>query len=227
LEKLLTVLSSSFSTQLLVLQSTPFCNADCAYCYLPNRNDRRRMSLHTVHSSVRWIFDSGLATRDLTIVWHAGEPLVLSPTWYIEAISVCADAAPRAARLRHAVQTNATLINDEWCDLFLLHKFSVGVSLDGPAWLHDQYRRDRRGSGTHAAAMRGVEALQRRNVPFHVICVVTDDALKAVDEILDFFTSIGVAEVGSTSMSRKGLATVHRWVGRICARVFRSSCYAH
>jgi len=162
------------------------------------------MSLHTIHSSVRWVFDSGLATCDLTIVWHAGEPLVLSPTWYSEAISVCAEAAPRAALLRHAVQTNATLINDEWCDLFLLHKFSVGVSLDGPPWLHDQYRRDRRGSGTHAAAMRGVETLQRRDVPFHVICVVTNEALQAVDEILDFFTSIGVAEVGFNLDEQEG-----------------------
>jgi uncharacterized protein len=208
LEKLLAQLltSSSYgsSTQLLVLQATPFCNADCAYCYLPNRNERSRMSLDTVRASVRWIFESGLAATDLTIVWHAGEPLVLPPAWYGEAISACEEAAPSASELRFAVQTNATLIDDEWCDLFLLHKFNVGVSLDGPAWLHDRYRRNRRGGGTHAAAMRGVRALQRRDIPFHAICVVTEEALSAVEEIMDFFTGIGVSEVGFNIDEQEG-----------------------
>jgi uncharacterized protein len=203
LEEFLT--ADPFSTRLLVLQSTPFCNADCAYCYLPNRDVRQRMSLDTVHSAVRWIFASGLAARELTVVWHAGEPLVVPPAWYNNAIAACAEAAPTAARLRYAVQTNATLINDRWCDLFIEHKFSVGVSLDGPAWLHDRYRRNRRGGGTHAAAMRGVETLQRRGIPFHVICVVTDAGLQAVDEILDFFTGIGVAQIGFNVDEQEGV----------------------
>ena len=64
-------------TRLLILQSTPFCNIDCEYCYLPARDDRHRMPFDIVESAVRFVFDNSLAAPDFTIVWHSGEPLVL------------------------------------------------------------------------------------------------------------------------------------------------------
>src|SRR5262245_19715412 len=63
--------------ELLVLQPTPFCNIDCSYCYLPGRQSIRRMSAETLEHTFRWVFSSGLARQEFTLLWHAGEPLVL------------------------------------------------------------------------------------------------------------------------------------------------------
>jgi uncharacterized protein len=192
-------------TRLLVLQPTPFCNIDCEYCYLPARNDHSRMPLRTIHAAVDWIYSHGLAAADLTVVWHAGEPLVLPAAWYHDAIAACAGAAPRGVSIRHAIQTNATLITDAWCDLFLRYNVNVGVSLDGPQWLHDRYRKDRRGTGTHAAAMRGVGLLQHYGIPFHAIAVVTAEALDAADAVMDFFGAVGVTEIGFNIDEQEGI----------------------
>ena len=183
-------------TRLLILQSTPFCNIDCGYCYLPGRGDRARMDLRTVRNAVEWVYTHGLAADPLTLYWHAGEPLSLTPDWYEQAIAEVADLIPVDARIEYRLQTNATLIDDRWCALFLTHKFRVGVSLDGPAWLHDIRRRTRNGRGTHAACMRGVRALQRHDIPFHVICVVTRDTLRAPDAMVEFFLDEGIDRVG-------------------------------
>ena len=183
-------------TRLLVLQGTPFCNIDCDYCYLPGRTVKARMPMATIRDAVRWIFDNGLGRDDLTIIWHAGEPLTLPSTWYEEAFAVARDAAPASWRPRHAFQTNGMLIDDAWCAFFMAHGMRVGVSLDGPAALHDLHRKRRDGKGSHAAAMRGVARLRRNRVPFHVICVVTEATLGRPDEVMDFFAEAGVLDVG-------------------------------
>jgi len=181
-------------TRLLILQSTPLCNIDCEYCYLPARNDRHRMPFDIVESAVRFVFDNALAAPDFTIVWHSGEPLVLPVQWYREAFASASRGAP--ASLPHSMQTNGMLVDDAWCEFFQEHSVRVGVSLDGPAWLHDSRRRTRSGKGTHARVIRGIDALRRNNVPFHVICVVGAQSLDAVDEMLDFFIKEGISDIG-------------------------------
>src|SRR5262245_61264743 len=68
--------------ELLVLQPTPFCNINCSYCYLPDRQSTRRMSPDTLEQTFRWVFASGLAREPFTLLWHAGEPLALPVAWY-------------------------------------------------------------------------------------------------------------------------------------------------
>lgn len=181
---------------LLVLQGTPFCNLDCSYCYLPNRDDRRQMTMDVVADAVAWIFRETRPADPLSIVWHAGEPLVLGVKWYEAAFAAASRAAPAGARIRHHFQTNATLIDERWCEFFQEHQVDVGVSLDGPAALHDIHRRTRRNTGSHDQVMRGVAALQRCNIPFHVICVVHALTLAAADELADFFIREGIVRVG-------------------------------
>ncbi len=183
-------------TRLLILQPTPFCNIDCSYCYLPARNDRHRMPYEIVEAAVRFVFENALPAPDFTIVWHGGEPLVLPPAWYRKAFQHTASAAPTSAALPHAMQTNAMLIDDEWCELFRATPIKVGVSIDGPQWLHDQRRRTRTGSGTFVRVMRGIDALRRNGIPFHVICVVTDATLDVPDELMDFFLREEIRDVG-------------------------------
>jgi uncharacterized protein len=194
-------------TKLLVLQGTPFCNIDCDYCYLAERSVKARMPVATVRESVRWIFENGLGRDDLTVVWHAGEPLTLPRAWYEEAFTAAAEAAPSSWQQRHAFQTNGTLIDDAWCALFAGHGLRVGVSLDGPAALHDLHRKRRDGRGSHAATIRGVAALKRNAIPFHVICVVTEATLARPDELIGFFADEGITDVGFNIEEIEGIHT--------------------
>ena len=183
-------------TRLLIVQPTAFCHVDCDYCYLPHRGDRRVMSHETVAAAARFIFEANLQARDFTVVWHAGEPLVVPPDWYAEAFARVAAEAPAGSSVPHAIQTNGMLINDAWCDLFLAHDVRVGVSIDGPAFLHDARRRTRSGGGTHAKALRGLRLLKSRGVALHVICVITNASLGHGRKLMEFSRDEGIEDIG-------------------------------
>ena len=184
------------STRLLVLQPTPFCNIRCDYCYLPDRDDRSRMPLAVVQHAVQRLVDDGLLGDQLTVIWHAGEPLAVPPAFYEDAFDAVRRIAGPTCQVTQAIQTNAMLIDDAWCDLFQRHAVQVGVSIDGPAFLHDRHRVTRRGQGTHARTMRGLERLRAHSIPFHAIAVVTAQALAHADAFADFFEALGTTEVG-------------------------------
>ena len=221
------------ATRLLVLQPTPFCNIDCSYCYLPNRADRSRMDLPTMRLAARHLRVDGLLADELTVVWHAGEPLVLPPAYYEAAFAAINDELAGATRVTHAIQTNATLINDGWCRFFLHHGVFLGVSVDGPAALHDRHRRTRRGGGTHAAVMNSVATLRRHGVPFHAIAVVGAETLADPDAFYDWFEAQGITELGcnfdeaegaNTQSSLTGHEAAHAaFMARLLQRALRGS----
>lgn len=181
----------SAPTELLVLQPTPFCNLDCSYCYLPDRSLKARMSRETLEGVGRVILSRGRLNQDLTVVWHAGEPCVLPAAWYREAFEILERFRPANVRLTHSFQTNATLIDEDWLALFQRSDVRVGVSLDGPEDLNDRYRKTRAGKGSFEAAMAGVERLRQADVDFHVIAVLTAEALDQPRRLLDFFLGEG------------------------------------
>lgn len=169
--------SPALGIRLLILQPTPFCNISCDYCYLAERDVHRFMSLDVVEATVSNAKQCGLVGPQLSIVWHAGEPLVASRQFYRQAFDLVSRTLGPEVQVRHSIQTNGTLINERWCALFRQYAVRVGVSLDGPAFLHDRHRTTRQGGPTHARVMEGVKALQLNEIPFHVISVVTEDAL--------------------------------------------------
>jgi uncharacterized protein len=204
-------------TRLLILQPTPFCNIDCDYCYLPGRDDKRRMTATTVRRATERLRQDGLAGDELTVVWHSGEPLAMPITFYEESFEIIERTLGPRCRVTHSIQTNATLIDDDWCRLFLRHGVRVGVSVDGPAALHDRHRRTRQGKGTHALVLRGLERLRAHDVPCHAIAVVTKDTLDQADAFCDFFVEQGIAEVGCNFDEAEGGHAVSSLVGREAA----------
>jgi uncharacterized protein len=97
------------------------------------------------------------------------------------------------------------LINQAWCDLFRQHPVHVGVSIDGPDFLHDRHRVTHKGRGTHAATMRGIGFLQRNQIPTSVIAVLTKDSLDYPDEIFQFFWDNGLTNVGFNMEETEGV----------------------
>jgi uncharacterized protein len=191
-------------TRLLVMQPTPFCNISCNYCYLAGRNDSRLMSADVVRATADNLKLSGLLDGDLGVIWHAGEPLVAPVQFYEFAFESFARQLGAHTRIQHSIQTNATLVDQRWCDLFDQWQVRVGVSIDGPAHIHDLHRKTRNGKPTHALAMRGVQLLQRAGVPFHVIAVLTRDSLDCAHEIIEFFADMGVHDVGFNVDEQEG-----------------------
>src|SRR6516164_2795074 len=151
--------------ELLVLQPTPFCNINCSYCYLPDRQSTRRMTPDTLDQTFRWVFDSGLTRTPFTLRRHnvANVPIVQS------------------------FQTNATLLDPGWCAFLRRPGVHLGVSVDGPDFLHDRHRRTRQGRGTLDRVLRGIGLLHAHDIPFEVITVLTADALDYPDELFDFY----------------------------------------
>jgi uncharacterized protein len=182
--------------ELLVVQATPFCNLDCRYCYLPDRQNTERMNPAVLDRLFARVFESAIVRKGFTVVWHAGEPLAMPRAFYAGAFAVAARHNRAAHPLAHSFQTNATLLDEAWCDFIRRHDVRIGVSLDGPAFLHDHQRVTRRGRGTHRRVMEGLARLRRHRIPFHVITVLTREALDYPDELYAFYVEHGIERVG-------------------------------
>ncbi|PTY03512.1 GRRM system radical SAM/SPASM domain protein [Verrucomicrobia bacterium LW23] len=204
---------------LLVLQPSPFCNIDCDYCYLPARMEKRRMSWEVLEAAVRQVYEADLIPDALNIVWHAGEPLAVPREWYREAFARIRAIAPEGAQVNHSFQSNGTLVSQEWCDFMREHNVQIGLSIDGPAHIHDAHRKTRGGKGTHAGAMRAMDLLRRNGFQFHCIAVITKDGLDHPDEIFNFFLENGVHHVGFNIEEVEGNHTISTLTGEAPGRV--------
>lgn len=194
--------------RLLVVQPTPYCNLDCDYCYLPDRGDRSQLSLELLEAALERVLDSPYFEGQFTLLWHAGEPLMAPIAFYDQASARLRQLLERrglpASTIVQSLQTNATVINGAWCDCFERNDIHVGVSMDGPAFLHDAHRVTRTGLPTHGAVMRGIDWLVRRQIAFQVICVLTADALDHADGLFDFFLDHGITDVGFNMEETEG-----------------------
>jgi len=181
--------------QLLVIQPTPFCNIDCRYCYLPDRGNKAVVTEETLANLFSQVFSSGWLQDELSVVWHAGEPMVLPVEFYRRAFRLIDSMKPPGLTLTHAFQTNGTLIDDAWCAFFVEAKVNVGVSVDGPQRLHDLNRRTRSGRGTFDKTIAGIRRLRENRVPFHVISVLSAESLGAPRAMFDFYVAERIEQV--------------------------------
>ena len=207
--------------ELLVLQPTPFCNLECSYCYLPDRQSTRQMSAEVLEQTFAWVFSSGLVRAPFTLLWHAGEPLVVPRAFYETAIALLGRYNRPPVEVHHALQTNATLIDDEWCRFFVEHDVHPGVSVDGPAFLHDRQRRTRQGQGTLDRVLRGTRLLREHGVPFYVISVLTAESLLYPDELFDFYREQQVPTVAFNVEEIEGPHTTSSLLGAETRERFR------
>ncbi len=195
--------------KLLVIQPTTFCNLNCDYCYLPDRHLKHKLPLELLEPIFRNLFSSPYVQEDFTIVWHAGEPLTMPIQFYESAFERIQDLSNQYNvhhhAISHSIQTNATVITQAWCDFFKKYPVKIGVSLDGPAFLHDKNRKTRTGLGTHASTMRGISRLKQNNIHFNVIAVLTKESLDYPDEIFQFFQDNQITRVGFNVEETEGI----------------------
>ena len=180
---------------MVVLQPTAFCNINCSYCYLPDRSNKHVMAQSTVTRLFSEVFASGWCSHEIIVLWHAGEPMAAPISFYREAFATIERLRPSSVSVKHSFQTNGTLVNDDWCRLFLEWNVGIGVSIDGPREIHDRNRKTRSGKGTFDKTVAGIRCLQKNGVPFHVLSVLSNDSLADPDGMLAFYIGENIDKV--------------------------------
>jgi uncharacterized protein len=137
------------------------------------------MSLPVAPAIAEGISPDWADSKPLELVWHGGEPLAVGPALFEELLKPFA-RLQKAGLVQHVIQTNATLIADEWCDLFLKHGVEVGVSFDGPSTLI-QNRVDWQGRPAFARIMNGITKLVECEISFNVLAVIDQAAVDSID----------------------------------------------
>jgi uncharacterized protein len=163
------------------------------------------MGLETLEAVFRKVFPSSVCGNRFAVIWHAGEPLVMGLRFYREAFELIDGLTPNDCAVSHAIQSNGLLLNDAWCDLIHDRQIALGVSLDGPASLHDMHRTTIDGRGTHSRVMKSVRLLQDRGIDFSVISVITADTLDRPDEFFEFFLDAGIQQIGLSVAQIEGV----------------------
>ena len=157
----------------------PICNLDCKYCYYLHIEDQYpkgnkwKMADDCLESYIRQYIDAQPASAsEVTFAWQGGEPTLLGLEFFQRCIDIQNKHARRGMTINNTLQTNGVLLDDDWCRFFLKNRFLVGLSIDGPAELHDFYRVDHQGSGSHSKVIAAVRKLKKFGVEFNALVVV-------------------------------------------------------
>ena len=152
------------------------CNLDCQYCfYLKKENlypkSSFRMSDEVLENYTRQYIEAQ-QVPEVVFAWQGGEPTLMGLDFFRKAVAFQEKYKKPGMRVQNALQTNGTLLNEEWCQFFHDHHFLIGISLDGPRALHDAYRVDKGGNPTFDRVMRAVELMKAHGVEFNVLACV-------------------------------------------------------
>lgn len=186
---------SSTGFHVMAKPSGPACNLACDYCFYLEKEalfaDKRtrRMPDEVLEAYVRNTIES--SPGEVVFTWQGGEPALLGLDFYRRALDL--QRAYGAGRtIRNTFQTNGTLIDEAWAAFFAENDFLVGLSLDGPAHVHDRIRRYRSGAPTHHLVMAALEHLQRAGAAFNVMACVDRYGAEHALEIYRFLKQHGV-----------------------------------
>ena len=173
----------------------PICNLDCKYCFYLEKDNlypetrQWAMPRETLESYVRQ-YIAAQPQQEIHFAWQGGEPTLLGVDFFRTVVDLQRQYAD-GKTIHNALQTNATLLDDEWGDFLREQKFLVGVSIDGPRELHDYYRVDKGNAPTFDRVMRGLEVLKKHGVDFNTLTVVNRKNSEYPLEVYRFLKEIG------------------------------------
>lgn len=174
------------------------CNLKCTYCYYGQYNHHFGAGMHRIERPVlhRFMEDYlGYVDGVGSFGWQGGEPLLAGIEFFRQVVELEGRCARPNTILSNAIQTNATLVNDEWADFFRQYRFLVGVSLDGPPDINDAQRIYRKGAGSFDQVMQGIETLRRHQVDFNILTVISPANVRRGREIMEFFKGQGYSHI--------------------------------
>ena len=199
------------------------CNLDCDYCYFLSKEmlysgSRFRMANDLLEEYTRQYIAAQRINR-VTFAWQGGEPTLMGLDFFKLALELQQKYRRPGMQIENALQTNGTLLDDEWAAFFHDNNFLVGLSLDGPREMHDAYRKDKGGHGTFDKVMKAVALLKRHNVEFNILTTLNaanaDHPLEVYrflrDEVgTDFIQFIPIVERANETGFQEGEAITNR-----------------
>ena len=185
----------------LVKPSSSLCNIRCQYCFYADVSSMRdvksfgKMTSETTEKMIENIFVDLEDGDDLSIAFQGGEPTLAGLKFFNYLAEVISDQQKKVT-VNYSIQTNGLLLNEKWCEFFKEHRFLVGLSIDGTKSRHDAYRIDTKGEGTFNRVLESMHLLRRYDIPFNILCVVSNQMVGEANDVYDFLQeeSIGFCQ---------------------------------
>ena len=186
---------SSRAFQIFVKPAGAHCNLTCQYCYYLDKTGLYpgRQTLRMADDILeQYIIQHIAAATEESIMfsWHGGEPTLVGLNYFRKIVEVQQRHKPSNRRIINGIQTNGTLINAEWAEFFANELFVVGISIDGPAELHNRYRLTRDRQPTHESVLRGYKILQQYGVACEILCVVNACNVQFPTQVYRYFKDL-------------------------------------
>lgn len=183
----------------IIIKVNRKCNFGCEYCHDINDVDiaekDRTMPFDVLACSIERVL-SGKKAKSFRFIWHGGEPLLMGNDFFVKIIALQGEFMQTGQEIRNSVQTNGYLLDERFADCFKKIGFSVGVSLDGPEYLHDAQRPTRQRKPTFKKVVEAIHRLHTHSIPFGVITVLTSRSVTVPPEnLLDFYRENNISNV--------------------------------
>ena len=172
------------------------CNLACRYCYYLEKEqlypagEPVRMADDLLEEYIVQHIDASPGP-EIRFSWHGGEPTLLGLDYFRNIVALQRRHQPAGRRIANGIQTNGTLLDEDWCRFLAEQDFAVGISLDGPQSMHDRYRVTKNQEPTYEQTMRGYELLRRHGVNCDILCVVNAHTVQQPTQVYRFFKQIG------------------------------------
>jgi uncharacterized protein len=173
----------------------PICNLDCKYCFYLDKeklypSPRKFVMSDDVLDNYIRQYIASQPGPEVSFAWQGGEPTLLGVGYFRKVVELQARHA-NGKTIGNSIQTNGTLLDDEWCTFFKENRFLVGISIDGPRELHELYRVDKAQRSTFDKVMAGIELLRRHGVEFNTLTVVHHENARRPLDVYRFLKEIG------------------------------------
>ncbi len=181
---------------LMIKPAGPKCNLDCKYCYYTGKveyypESACRMDLETLERVTEAYIVNNPST-EVVFGWQGGEPLLMGVDFFRRAVELQKKYLRPGQSASNAMQTNATLIDDQWAEFYRENNFLLGVSIDGPPDLHNAYRVDRLGKNTHTKVVKGIETLKRHGVEHNALVTVNRANSRRPQKVYNYLKGLGI-----------------------------------
>lgn len=180
---------------IMLKPASGLCNLRCKYCFYADETSKRAVPSYGIMSvdTLRCVLHKTLlhATRECTIAFQGGEPTLAGLDFFRNAVAIAKEENRNHRMLRFALQTNGTLLDEQWCKFFAENHFLVGISLDGTKELHDQNRVDANGNGTYGRVVQAIRMLEAHHVDFNILTVLTGNVCRSTRKIYQHYSRNG------------------------------------
>lgn len=180
---------------ILIKPASSLCDLRCKYCFYADVTDHRNVKSYgimeegTVDALIKRAFD--YADPAVTFAFQGGEPTLIGLDYFKSFVSLVKHNNTKSIRINYAIQTNGTLLDDDFCAFFKENNFLVGLSMDGPKEVHDLNRLDPKRKGTFKDVDKAAKLLDKHKVDFNILTVVTKGTCRHITKIYNYFKKQG------------------------------------